>query len=79
MGTELEELHFFDDVKINHNRDFLFEGNGEVLDDLLPLFELFKWNFKILEEVIDLFAQFVWEMPGLRVLIALVKFKFILH
>ena len=79
VGTELEKLHFFDEVKANHERDLLFESDGEVLDDFFPLVKLFKWNFKVLEEVINFFTQFVWEMPGLRKLITLLKIKVITH
>jgi len=79
VGTELEKLHFFDEVKVNHVRDLLFESDGEVLDDFFSLVKLFKWNSKVLEKVIDLFTQFIWEIPGFRKLITLLKIKVITH
>jgi hypothetical protein len=79
VGTDLKKLHLFDEVKVNNDGDLLFESDREVLNDFFPLFKLFKWNSKILEEVIDLFTQIVWEIPGLRILITLLKIKVITH
>ena len=79
LAAELEKFNFFYEVKVNHDGDFLFEGDREVFDDCLSLLELLKWNSEVFEVIIYLLAQLVWEMPGFSIRVALLELNVITH